>query len=330
MKRRWIIVCSILLGLFLSGCMQESLPPTPEFVLTYAENQPEDYPTTRAAYYFAQLVEERTDGKVRIQVKHSGEYGTEEDVLNQMYFGGIDFARLSLAELSDELPLLNVLQLPYLYRDAEHMWRILDGSIGEEFLTHLTEIGLVGLSWYDAGARCFYSDLRPIRSIGDMEGLAVRVQESQMVMDMVSLLGGVPVTFAYSDVYYAFETNKIDAAENNWPSYQMSKHYEVAQYYVVNEHSRIPELQLVSEKTWNKLSEEYQTIVLECARDSARYQRELWQEQEEISRKQAISAGCQEILLTEEELFEFRDAVQPLYKKYCGDYMELIIKIRVS
>lgn len=326
-KLRWLLLCLILAGM-LCSCGREIGEPEPDFVLTYAENQPEGYPTTLGAQRFAELVQERTGGKVIIQVKYGGEFGTEEDVLRQMYFGGIDFARLSLAELSDEIPKLNVLQLPYLYQDADHMWRILDGQIGEEFLEVFSEADLVGLSWYDAGARCFYSDSVPIDSPEDLQGLTVRVQDSQMVMDMVTLLGGDPVTFAYSDVYYAFETDKIDVAENNWPAYQILEHYELAKYYTVDQHSRVPEIQLASGKTWEKLPEEYRQIILECARESALYQREVWIVQEQKSREDAIANGCREIILTEEALARFREIVQPLYEQYCADYMDLVRKIQ--
>lgn len=185
-------------------------------MLTYADNQPADYPTTQGAERFAALVKERTGGKVVIQVKSGGEYGTEQEVWQQLSIGGIDFARLSLSVLAADLPKLNVLQLPCLYEDAAHMWRVLDGPIGEEFLRVFAERDMVGLSWYDAGARSFYSD-KSLRSLEDLQGMTIRVQDANVVIDMVKLLGGDPVTLAYSDVYAAFETDKIDAAENNWP-----------------------------------------------------------------------------------------------------------------
>lgn len=327
MKRVICLILSAVLPLFLSACSEE-VTVTAEYVLTYADNQPENYPTTLGAERFAQLVEERTGGKVIIQLKFDGEYGTEQEVLDQMLFGGIDFARLSLATMSDELPKLNVLQLPFLYEDADHMWRILDGEIGEEFLQAFQEIDLIGLSWYDAGARSFYSNSQPIRDPEDMAGLTVRVQDSQIVMDMVTLLGAEPVTFSYSDVYYAFETQKIDTAENNWPAYQVMEHYKVAKYYTVDEHSRVPEIQLASGKTWKKLPEEYQNIIAQCAKESASYERELWIEQEAESREYVISQGCEEIVLTDGALSRFREMVQPLYEEYCGEYMDLVTQIQ--
>lgn len=325
MKRMLMILMALFL---LCGCSQSPEEPVPEFVLTYAENQPEGYPTVLAAQHFAQLVRERTGGKVIIQVRHSGEFGSEAEVLEQMAFGGIDFARVSLAELSDEIPKLNVLQLPFLYEDADHMWRILDGELGEAFLTVFDQVGLVGLSWYDAGARCFYTDAKPILSPADLEGMTVRVQDSQLVMDMVELLGGTPVTFPYGDVNYAFEMGKIQAAENNWPAYQSQEHYKLAKYFTVDQHSRVPEIQLASSRTWDKLPEEYRTIIESCARESALYQRELWKEQESRSRAEALASGCVEVTPWPEQQKAFRQTVEPLYEQYCADYMDLVEAIR--
>ena len=314
--------------LLLCGCAEVPEETVPEYVLTYAENQPEGYPTVLGAERFAELVRERTGGKVVIQVKAGGEYGSESEVLEQMAFGGIDFARVSLAELSDEIPKLNVLLLPFLYEDADHMWRILDGQIGLEFLSEFDQAGLVGLSWYDAGARCFYTDTHPIRTPEDLQGLTVRVQDSQLVKDMVKALGAEPVSFPYGDVRYAFEMGKIDAAENNWPAYAMLKHYELAKYYTVDQHSRVPEIQLASARVWEKLPESYRQTIADCARESALYQRELWKETQSQYRSDAIDAGCREILLTAGERAEFRKKIEPLYQQYCGEYMDLVDQIR--
>ena len=157
-------------------------------MLTYADNQPAGYPTTQGAQYFADLVQQQTGGRVVVQVKANGEYGSEQQVWEQLAIGGVDFARVSLSVAADDLPRLNVLLLPYLYRDADHMWRVLDGSIGAEFLQGFTAQGRVGLSWYDAGARSFYAR-QPVRSLNDLQGKTIRVQDSQIVIDMIRLLG---------------------------------------------------------------------------------------------------------------------------------------------
>ncbi|MDO4268005.1 MAG: TRAP transporter substrate-binding protein [Eubacteriales bacterium] len=299
----------------------------PEFVLTYAENQPEDYPTTQGAYRFAQLVEERTDGKIKIQVKAGGELGVEQSIVEQLQFGGVDFSRVSLSSLADRIPRLNVLQMPYLYNSSGHMWKVLEGEIGDEFLNAFEGSNMIALSWYDAGARNFYSSERPIRRLEDMKGLKIRIQDSAMMKQMVELLGAEPVPLEYNEVYSAFQTGRIDAAENNWPSYESMNHYEVAEYFTVDEHTRVPEVQLISQVTWEKLSPEYRQIIQECARESARYERRLWQERSERSEEKVRQAGCTVIELSPEEMKRFREAVTPVYNEFCKENVDMIDRI---
>ena len=299
----------------------------PEYIFSYAENQSSNYPTTQGAQYFAQLVEERTAGRIRIVVYHSGERGSESEVLKQMKYGGVDFARLSLPELTAYIEELNVLQLPYLYRDSEHMWKVLDGEIGDQFLKIVSETDLIGLSWYDAGARNFYTTEKPIRCLEDIAGMTIRVQGSDMMADMVECLGAVAYKQEYAEVYSLLELGEVQGAENNWPSYESSQHYEVAKYYTIDEHTRVPEIQVCSRHTWEILSEEDRNIILECAKESALYQRELWTEREKKSREIAIKGGTEVIRLSVTEKMRFQQAVEPLYKKYCGEYMDLIDKI---
>ena len=209
------------------------------------------------------------------------------------------------------------------------MWRVLDGSIGTEFLQDFAAQGRVGLSWYDAGARSFYAR-QPVRSLNDLQGKTIRVQDSQIVIDMIRLLGAVPETTAYSDVYSAFETGQIDAAENNWPAYYSMEHYKVARYYMADEHSRVPEVQLASGRTWDALPEEYQQILQKCARASAQYERQLWAQEETAAREAALAGGCRELPLPKEEMQNFRQLVQPLYRKYCADYLPLVEEIQAE
>ena len=296
----------------------------PEYVLFYAENQTSDYPTTLGAQRFAELVQERTGGRIHIIVESEAKLGAESEVLEQIKYGGIAFARVSLSQIAEQAPEMNVLQLPYLYRDSEHMWRILDGEIGEEFLQKVSAYGYTGLSWYDAGARSFYSVEKPITCLEDFQGMTIRVQESDMMADMVEALGAKAVKIAYSSVYSALQRHTIDGAENNWPSYYSMGHYKVAKYYTVDEHSRVPEIQIASGKTWAKLPAEYRETLCACAQESAQYERTLWAEQESKFHAAALAGGCREITLSDEELEAFRQLVQPLYRQYGGQYLELI------
>lgn len=300
---------------------------SPEFVFTYAENQAEDYPTTQGAYKFAELVKEKTNGRIEINVQAGGVLGDEKSVIEQMQFGGVDFARVSLSPLSEFVPKLNVLQLPYLYRDAEHEWKVLDGPIGDDFINSFDGSNLVALSWYDSGARNFYTTNKQIKTLEDMKGLKIRVQESELMMGMIEALGASPTPMAYSEVYSALQTGVIDGAENNWPSYESTSHYEVAKYFTIDEHNRVPELQLASQVTWDKLSAEDQAILRECAKESSKLERELWAEREKTSEAKVKEAGSEIYELPEEEKKRFQEAVQPLYEKFASDYMDVIDQI---
>lgn len=299
----------------------------PEHVFRYAENQPQDYPTTQGAYKFAELVEEKTNGRIKIEVYHGAQLGDEKSVIEQLQFGAIDFTRVSLSPLAEFSDSLNVLQLPYLYRDDAHMWTVLDGGIGAEFLASIESAGLVGLSWYGAGSRNFYNSKREIKTLEDLKGLNIRVQESGLMMGMVEALGANPTPMAYGEVYSGLQTGTIDGAENNWPSYESTSHYEVAKYFVLDEHTRVPEMQMMSKMTMEKLSPEDMAIIRECALESAKFERKAWAEREEASEEKVRAAGAVITELSAEEKAKFQAACKPLYAKFAGDYTEIIDRI---
>ncbi|MDE7018605.1 MAG: TRAP transporter substrate-binding protein [Lachnospiraceae bacterium] len=328
-KKLYLLICvtiafAILLALFILNRKHTAVP---EYVFSYAENQTKDYPTTMGGLWFAKLVEERTQGRIRIQVQPEGVFGSEAEVIRQMQYGGIDFARISIAQLADDIPEMKVLQLPYLYEDASHMWRVLDGEIGERFLEYSAEHDLIGLSWYDAGARNLYCTDQPIRRLQDMQGMRIRVQEAEMMSEMITALGAVPVQIPYDQVYAALERREVGAAENNWSSYVAMQHYEVAGYYTVDEHVRIPEMQICARHTWEQLTVEDRQIILECARESALYERRLWTEYEKRARETALQNNVEEIMLSAEEKKKFQAAMEPIYEQYMEDYGEDIEKI---
>lgn len=329
MRKKAVCLIWILILILLSGC-KKTETEYPALILRYADNQPKGYPTTQAAEYFADLVEERTDGEIVIRVYANGELGDENSVMEQVQFGGIDFTRVSLGTLSEILPEFEILQLPYLYHDAEHMWKVLDGKIGEEFLSGPQTMGVIGLSWFDAGARSFYTGM-PVTSLDDLQGLTIRVQESGFMSRVVELLGATPVQIAYGDVYSALQTDKIDGAENNFPSYAATGHYEAAPYLILDEHSRLPEMQIVSAVTMEriaKVDEAFVAVVQECAKESALYERELWMKTEQEAVERVKKLGCVITELPEDELEKFRQAVQPLYESYSEEEKQLILQIR--
>jgi len=329
--RRQLLAAAGAAALGLRGChrQEETGAQLPELILRYAENQPGDYPTSQAALAFAQLVEQRTGGRVKVAVYSGGELGAEQSVIQQMQFGGIDFARVSLSPLAEYIPELSLLQLPYLYEDAAQMWRVLDGSIGDEFLGMLDQMDLVGLSWFDAGVRSFYTREK-VTTLEQLQKLTLRVQESDIMSEMIKDLGAKPVQLVYSQVYAALHNGQIDGAENNWPSYQTMGHYEVAPYFLQDEHTRVPEVQLASIAAMEKLEAldpAFPEILRACARESARTERQLWAQQERGSEQELRQWGVEVTVLPEEEKQKFRAAVQPLYDKF-DQQAELLERIR--
>ncbi|MBQ3670711.1 MAG: TRAP transporter substrate-binding protein [Treponema sp.] len=338
MKKTLIAATCALLaaGMALTGCNKDKktaggAAPKGEpkkMVLRYAEIQAQDYPTTEAAYKFAEMVEEKTGGRIHIDVYYGGQLGDEKALIEQLQFGGIDFARASISPLSEFEKSLNVLSLPYLYKDAAQMWRVLEGDIGENFLKSVEKANIIGLSWFDAGARNFYNSKKPVTKLDDLKGLKIRVQESKLMMGMVKALGANPTPMAYGEVYSGLQTGVIDGAENNWPSYESTSHYEVAKYYVLDEHSRIPEMQMISKSTWDKLSPDDQKIIKECALESAKIERKLWAEKEGASEAKVKAAGSIITELEPGEKEKFQAAMAPLYTEFGAGYEDIIKAIQ--
>lgn len=332
MKKKKILISSLLILIVLGqvgyGYVKKNMKKetVPEYVFTYAENQAEGYPTTEAAYLFSDLVYERSQGRIKINVHSSGALGDEVSVIEQLQYGGLDFARASIMTMGEFIPKINVLQLPYLYNDSKHMWKVLNGEIGQEFMDSLEDHGLTALSWYDAGIRNFYTRQK-VESLEDLKGLKIRVAKSEFMKELVSNLGATPVAMDYSEIYSALELGDIDGAENNWPSYESTDHYKVAGYMILDEHNQIPELQLVSQITWNKLSKEDQDIIKECAMDSSIYEQKLWEEHVKTSREKAVKAGVVVTELKGEEKQRFKEAAMPVYKLLASEYEDLIQRI---
>lgn len=321
------ITLFILIGYnYIQDRKEENLKSDPKYVFTYAENQAEGYPTTESAKYFADLVFEKSEGKIKINVYAGGKLGDEVSVIEQMKYGGLDFARASVMTMGEYIPEMNVLQLPYLYNDSEHMWKVLNGEIGNEIMDEVQNYGLIALSWYDAGTRNFYTREK-VETLEDFQGLKIRVAKSELMKALVSSFGATPIAMDYSDVYSALELGTIDGAENNWPSYETMEHYKVAKYMIVDEHNQIPELQLISDITWNKLSTTEQKIIKECALESSLYEINLWAKYVSDSKARAVEEGVVVTELEGEEKQKFKDAVMTVYNQLGPEYQDLIQRI---
>lgn len=296
----------------------------PEITLKYADSQPAGYPSVVAAEEFAKLVSEKSGGRIEITIYPGGQLGDEKSNIEQLRFGALDFARVSIGPLSEFSPSLNVLQLPYLFRNYDHMWAVANGEIGQNFLASMTDAGLVGLSWFEAGSRCFYNAEREIKTLEDLKGLKIRVMESELMIDMAKSLGVNPTPMNSGEVYSSLQSGVIQGAENNIPTYVANAHNEVAKYYTIDEHIRMPEPMLMSKQVMDKLSEEDQAIIKEAAAEASDIQRELMLAYDGEARAQAEESGTIFTELSAEEKQKFQDACSPMYDKYAADYKDIV------
>jgi tripartite ATP-independent transporter DctP family solute receptor len=282
-----------------------------------ADTQAEDYPTVQALNYMDRLIAERTQGRHRIRVFHSRQLGEEKETIEQTRVGAIDMNRTNVAPLGSFIPEANVLALPFLFRSIDHLNKVLASPIGEDVLASFAPYGFVGLAYYDSGARSVYNSQRAVRTPADMKGLRIRVQQSDLMLDMIRALGAEPVALPYGQVLTGLTTGLIDGAENNWPSYVTTNHYTAAKYYTLTEHTMSPEVLIMSRKAWDSLSAEDQAIFRDAARESSRFMREQWMAWEERSRAQAKKAG--NVVISDFDKKPFEDAMKPIYDRTLSD-----------
>src|SRR5690606_18964001 len=274
-------------------------------VLRSSDTHPDGYPTVEAVKYFGQLVEERTEGRYKVEVYHSSQLGQEADTIEQVRSGVIDLNRVSMAPWNGLVPVTMIPSLPYLFRSPQHARNVMAGPIGDEIAAGFPEHGVVVLAFYDGGSRSFYYSKKPVNSVADLAGLKCRVIQSDVFVDMVAALGASATPMPYGEVYSPIETGVIDGAENNFPSYESAKHFEVAKNYSLDEHTIVPEVFVMSKTSWDRLTPEDQAIFRQAGKESMEKQWELWDARVAQSRKIVEEAGSQ---ITTPEKQPFIDA----------------------
>lgn len=278
-----------------------------------AETQVPDYPTVEGVKFMGKLVEERTQGRLKLKVFANSALGNERDTIEQLKIGGVDMVRTSLAPLNNMVPESIIPSLPFIFRDEKHMHTVLDGAIGDELLAAMSKQGLIGLAWYDDGARSVYSK-KPIKRLADMKGMKLRVQQSDMFVAMTEALGAAPTPLPYGEVYTALSTGIIDAAENSPLSYETSRHFEAAKFYNLTEHTLLPSVLVFSKAIWDRLPEADRTIVRQAAKESALFVRKLAAERQAKAREAVVAKGV--TIVPVENKAEFVKAMEPVYAKY--------------
>ncbi|MEA4998506.1 MAG: TRAP transporter substrate-binding protein [Candidatus Limiplasma sp.] len=331
MKKVLAMVCALVMVLSIASAASA------QTVLKLSEVHAEGYPTALADQEFARLVEEKTEGRIKVEVYLGGTlYGQETEAIEALQLGDLAFARVSASPVGSYVPSINAIQMPYLYKNGAHMWAVLNGEIGQKLLADIetgvnkdgVPSGIVGLCYYDAGNRSFYLT-KAVNTKADMAGLKIRVQNNPMMVAMVEALGATAVTgIGPNDVYASITQKVIDGAENNWPTYQNMGDYEAAPYYILDQHTRVPEILLASKAVKDTIDPADWAIIEECAKATQEFEIQKWAEKEKSSEEIVRAAGTTVIELTPEARAEFEAAMAGLYETFGADYTDIITAIK--
>lgn len=308
----------VLPAFLISMAACEKLTDTTTIRMAHALNT--SHPVHEAMVFMADLASEKSDGRLEIIVYPNQQLGSEREILELVQIGSVGMTKISSAALENFVPEMRVFSLPYLFGDEEHIESVLMGEIGQELLLAGEPYWLRGLTYYDAGKRSFYTMDRPINTPEDVQGLNIRVMQSQMAVNMMRELGGSPTPISFGELYTALQQGVVDGAENNPPSFLTSRHYEVAQYYSLDEHTMLPDVVIIGTEVWNTLDTQEQQWLQEAADSSAIFQKELWIEAEKEAFETVQEAGV-EIIYPDKE--PFIEATRGIYEQFRQDQPEL-------
>jgi tripartite ATP-independent transporter DctP family solute receptor len=300
-----------------------------KLVLKSADVHPFGYPTVEAVKWMGDELAKATDERLTVQIFPSMQLGGEKEMIEQAQVGALAMARISVGPMGPLVPELNVFNLPYMFRDAQHMEKVIDGPIGDEMLQKLSEhptAGLVGIAWMNAGTRNVYNSKHPIHNRQDLSGLKIRTMGNPIFVDMMNAMGGNGVSMGYDQLINALQTGVVDGAENNYPSYSSGQHYRYAKYYSRTEHLMIPEILVFSKRVWETLSPDDQALLKKLGRETQLYQRKLWYEMEEKALADMKANGVEVVQIDDKAAF--KEAVKPVWDKHGAKYADLIEKIQ--
>jgi tripartite ATP-independent transporter DctP family solute receptor len=314
------LACFCLTVAILSGCGRKERDVK---VLKLAHALDTEHPVHKAMVFMAEKVKEKSQGRMRIDIYPSEQLGSERELIEQLQVGALSIAKASSSAIEGFVPKMKVVGLPYLFRDSEHFWNALLGPAGIEILAAGEPVGLKGLCFYDAGARSFYTRNKPVESPADLKGMKIRVQKSEMAIKMILAMGGSATPIDWGELYTSLQQGVVDAAENNPPSFYNSMHYEVCRYYILDEHTRCPDVLMISTFVWNNLTPEFQKILKESADESVTYQRKLWDQKEKECLDAVEKAG---VKITRPDKAPFREAAKSVWEEFEGTEIGALAK----
>lgn len=301
-------------GLGLAACAPRA--DAGRTVLNAVDVHPADYPTVTAVKWMGEELARATDGRLGIRQFPAGQLGSEDDSIGLTRFQAVDICRVAVAALNNAFLETRILALPYVFRSVAHVRAVVDGEIGTDLLNVFEGRGLIGLAYYDAAPRCFYNVRHPVTEPGQMRGLKMRAPQSDIFLDAIRAMGANPTPLTFGAVFSSLQTHLIDGAENNWPSYQSSRQFEVARYWSQTEHSFSPDALLMSKASFERLTPADRELVRDVARRSVQVMRVSWDEREAKARETVIAAG---VHVAEVDKAAFAASVRPVLDKYLAE-----------
>ncbi len=307
MHSKFLLLFIILICL--SNCSEIDRSKT----ITLAHGLDINHSVHKAMVKMGETLDSISEGKMTLELYPSQQLGTERECLELLQIGSLDMTKVSAAVMENFAPKMKVLSLPFLFRDRQHSFQVLDGSIGKELLDDGEKYWLKGMAYYDAGSRSFYTKEKPVNTPDDLIGLKIRVQESRTAMEMVKSLGGSPTPISWGELYTSLQQGVVDGAENNPPSFYLSRHYEVCKYYTLDEHTVLPDVLIIGTQAWGRLTDQEKEWLQISVDDSVKHQRKLWALAEEKALNEVKKAGVA-IIIPDKSLFS--DKVQTMYEQY--------------
>jgi tripartite ATP-independent transporter DctP family solute receptor len=326
--RRAIIAAGVLAA---AAAFSSAPAVAQKVVLKAADVHPLGYPTVEAVVQMGKKLEKATNGRLSIQMFPSMQLGGEKEMIEQAQVGALQIARVSVGPVGAVVDNLNVFNLPFVFRNTEHMRHVIDGPIGDRLLKEITDnpkSGLIGLAWMDSGARSFYNKQKDIKTVADLKGLKFRMMGNPIFVDTANALGANGVAMGMDQVMNALQTGVVDGAENNPPSYDSFGHVPVAKHYSLTEHLIIPEILVYSRKSFDAMSKEDQALILKFGKETQLEQRKLWDERTKLAMDKIKAAGVNVITIADKK--PFQDAVKPVWDKYGAKYADLVKQIQAT
>lgn len=321
----FIVLAIMTTAVFANGQQEGTAEKVVE--LRYATVHPASYPNGIAATAFAEEVAAKTDGRVKVTVYYAGELGDQKSYIEQCQMGTLDFGDTSASPMVSFVPEMGVLSMPFLYESRDQKWDVIGSDVGQDLLATCEKADLYGVCFFEAGARSYYAKT-PIRSMADLQGLKIRVMQSQVCIDQVNAMGASAVPMAFSEIYSAIQSGVIDGNECNHPTYLSQSHYEVCPYFTFDEHVQIPDMLIASKKALDKLDPADRNIVLEIGRNLWKTQLKAYEDNEQVAYDTLVEKGIEFITPDQSFIDELRASVEPVYEKYDAEYGTWVAKIK--